>query len=164
MKRDIDTLLAERRLSAAVIVKGEHPNPTFRYAVGPSAQHLTVGFLVLRPGSKPHLLHGGMERDAAAKTPFERSEYGDWGYAKIREREASPVGATARLLQTLLQHLSVTGDVLFARKSGPAVQPHPDTQERVAVAVAFVPGGDEIDVFQPGEVVLRGAWRAVKLL
>jgi Xaa-Pro aminopeptidase len=114
MKRDIDTLLTERRLAAAVIIKGEHPNPTFRYAVGPAAQHLGTGYLVLRPGAKPHLLHGGMERDAAAQTPFERSEYGDWGYAKIREKEGSPVGASARLLQTLLQHLGVSGDVLFS--------------------------------------------------
>jgi len=114
MKRDIDALLVERGLAAAVIVKGEHPNPTFRYAVGPSAQHLSTGMLILRPGAKPHLLHGGMERDAATATSFDRSEYGDWGYTKIREREGSPVGATARLLQTLLAHLGVSGDVLFS--------------------------------------------------
>lgn len=114
MKRDIDALLAERGLAAAVIVKGEYANPTFRYVVGPAAQHLSTGMLILRPGMKPHLLHGGMERDAAIQTPFERSEYGDWGYTKIREREGSPVGTTARLLQTMLSKLGVSGDVLFS--------------------------------------------------
>lgn len=114
MKRDIDALLTERKLSAAVIIKGEHPNATFRYAVGPAASHMTTGMLVLRPGQQPHLLYGGMERDAVAGTPFEKSEYGDWGYTKIREREGTPVGAMARLIQTLLSHLRVSGDVLFS--------------------------------------------------
>ena len=38
MKRDIDLLLRERGLAAAVVLKGEFPNPTFRYVAGPPAE------------------------------------------------------------------------------------------------------------------------------
>jgi Xaa-Pro aminopeptidase len=114
MKRDIDPLLRERGLSAAVILKGEFPNPTFRYVAGPPAEHLSTGILVCRPGAAPHLVHGGMERDAAVLTGFERSEFGGWGYTKIIEQEGSPVRAYARLMEKVLAHLRVAGPVLVS--------------------------------------------------
>jgi Xaa-Pro aminopeptidase len=114
MKRDIDVLLRERGLAAAVVLKGEFPNPTFRYLAGPPAAHLSTGLIVLRPGAKPFLLHGGMERDAAEETGFERAEYGDFAYSKILEQEQSTVRAQARLLEKVFQKLDVaSGKVLI---------------------------------------------------
>jgi Xaa-Pro aminopeptidase len=114
MKRDIDVLLRERGLAAAVVLKGEFPNPTFRYLAGPPAAHLSTGMIVLRPGLKPFLLHGGMERDAAEETGFERAEYGDFAYSKILEQEQSTVRAQARLLEKVFQKLDVaSGKVLI---------------------------------------------------
>ena len=114
MKRDIDVLLRERGLAAAVVLKGEFPNPTFRYLAGPPAAHLSTGMIVLRPDAKPFLLHGGMERDAAEETGFERAEYGDFAYSKILEQEQSTVRAQARLLEKVFQKLDVaSGKVLI---------------------------------------------------
>lgn len=114
MKRDIDVLLRERGLAAAVVLKGEFPNPTFRYVAGPPAAHLTTGVVVLRPGAKPLLLHGGMERDAATETGFERVEYGDFAYSKILEQEPTTMHAYARLVERLLDRAGVTkGPVLI---------------------------------------------------
>jgi Xaa-Pro aminopeptidase len=114
MKRDIDTLLRERGLNAAIVLKGEFPNPTFRYLAGPPAAHLSTGVLVCRPGKTPFLLHGGMERDAAHETGFERAEYGDFSYSKILEKESSPLRAYAKLLERILDRMQVTkGRVLI---------------------------------------------------
>lgn len=108
MKRDIDALLRERGLTAAVVLKGEFSNPTFRYLAGPPAAHLSTGLIVCRPGATPFLLHGGMERDAAVETGFERAEFGDFAYSKILEEEQSSLRAYARLLERILNRLGIT--------------------------------------------------------
>jgi len=114
VKRDIDQLLRERGLAAAVILKGEFPNPSFRYVAGPPAAHLTTGMIVCRPGAKPFLLHGGMERDAALETGFDRAEYGDFGYSKILEEEPTFIRAYARLIERVLDKAGVRkGPVLI---------------------------------------------------
>jgi Xaa-Pro aminopeptidase len=114
VKRDIDSLLRERGLAAAIVLKGEFPNPTFRYVAGPPAAHLTTGMIVCRPGATPFLLHGGMERDAAVETGFERAEYGEFGYSKILEEEPSSLRAYARLIERVLDRVGVTkGTVLI---------------------------------------------------
>ncbi len=110
MIRDIDHLMRERGLSAALVLQGEHPSPTFRYLTGPRA-HLK-GIAVLRPGAKPFLVHHAMERDSAAATGFELADYGSLGWTKIYEQEGSRNRATARLFQSVLDRLQVRGRVL----------------------------------------------------
>ena len=112
MKRDIDALLRERGLAAALILKGETPNPTFRYVVGPPGAHITSAILLWRPGQKPHLVHAMMERDSAGETGFELSEFGGHGFRKILEDEGSRDRAMARLLSNLLSGMGVKGPVL----------------------------------------------------
>ena len=110
MKRDIDQLMRERGLNAAVILQGEHQSPTFRYLTGPRT-HLK-GMVVLRPGAKPFLVHHMMERDSAAATGFELGDYGSLGWMKILEQEGTQVKATARLMDTVLKKLDIGGRVL----------------------------------------------------
>jgi Xaa-Pro aminopeptidase len=112
MRSDVDRLLQERGLSAAIILRGETPNPTFRYLAGPAAAHITASILIWRPGKKPHLVHAAMERDSAAATGFELSEYGTHGYRKILEEEGNRERANARLLVKVLGELGVKGPVL----------------------------------------------------
>jgi len=110
MKRDIDRLMQERGLSAAVVLQGEYQSPTFRYLTGPRT-HLH-GIVVWRPGRSPYLLHHAMERDSAAATGFDLADYGSVGWMKMLEKEGTPVKATARLIQTVLDNLGVKGRVL----------------------------------------------------
>ncbi|HYQ95941.1 MAG TPA: Xaa-Pro peptidase family protein [Candidatus Eisenbacteria bacterium] len=110
MKRDIDQLMKERRLDAAIVLQGEHMSPTFRYLTGPRA-HLK-GIVVWRPGATPYLVHHAMERDSAAATGFALGDYGSLGWMKMLEQEGSQVKATARLLQTVLDRLGIRGRVL----------------------------------------------------
>jgi Xaa-Pro aminopeptidase len=112
VKHDIDVLMRERGLAAALVLKGEFPNPTFRYVAGPPAAQLSAGLVVLRPGATPFLVHGGMERDAAEETGFEKADFGAFNYSKILETEDSPLRAYARLLERVLDRLGVTGPVL----------------------------------------------------
>src|SRR5258706_9194835 len=110
MKRDIDHLMNERGLSAAIVLQGEHMSPTFRYLTGPRA-HLK-GIVVWRPGQKPFLVHHAMERDSAAATGFTLEDYGSLGWMKLLEEEGNQIKATARLMQRVLDTLGVRGRVL----------------------------------------------------
>jgi Xaa-Pro aminopeptidase len=112
MKQDIDALLRERGLAAALILKGETPNSTFRYLAGPPGAHITTGVLVWRPGQRPHLVHGVMERDSAAATGFDRSDYGAHRFRSILEEEGNRDRAMARLLAKVLSELEVKGPIL----------------------------------------------------
>lgn len=112
MRSDVDRILADRNLTAAVLVKAEHANPAFSYMVGPGG-HLSHGFLVCRRGKKPHLVHASMERDAAAATGFETSDLGQRGYRKIAAEEKGLTPTEARFLDELLRDLGVTGRVVI---------------------------------------------------
>jgi Xaa-Pro aminopeptidase len=112
MKRDIEPLLNERNLAAAILLQGETPNPGFRYVTGATG-HL-VGILLLRPGERPFLVHATMERDTAAKTGFELADYGSLGYRRMLEEEGTPNRGTARLLEFLLRKFRVKGRVLVS--------------------------------------------------
>lgn len=111
MKRDIDALLTERGISAALILKSETPNPTFRYLVGDP--HITVGMLFWRPGKRPHLVHSSMERDGAESTGYELSDYGSLGWQKILETEETRARANARLIAHVLDRLQIRGRILI---------------------------------------------------
>src|SRR5262249_51522069 len=102
----------ERGLSAALVLKGETPSSTFRYLAGPPAAHLSTCILVWIPGRAPHLVHAIMERDSAAETGFERSDYGTHGYRQILEEEGNRDRARARLLAKVLSDVGVRGQVL----------------------------------------------------
>lgn len=111
MRADIDTLLAERGIDAALVLKTETPNPTFGYLAGPRAE-LSTGILVWRRGVRPHLVHASMERDGAASTGFELSTHAERGWRRIIEEEGSAGAAYARLFDELLRDLGVTGRLL----------------------------------------------------
>ena len=55
-------------------------------------------------------------------------------------------------------------DVVLVRDIRPPVDTHPQPQQRVAEAIPLAVGRDEVDVLQPGEIVLRRARRAVQPL
>ena len=132
MKRDIDALLRERGLSAALILRGETPNPTFRFMAGPPAAHITSAILVCRPGQKPHLVHAMMERDSAEATGFELSDFGAHGFRKILEDEGSRDRAMARLLSKVLDESGREGSGAGQRirRSGTEL-PHDQPASRI---------------------------------
>lgn len=180
MKRDIDVLLRERGLAAAVVLKGEFPNPTFRYVAGPAAAHLTTGMIVLRPGATPFLLHGGMERDAAAETGFERAEYGELGYSKMLESEPSSMHAYARLLERVLSRAGVTGGPVLVggimdvgrgyhvlnrlRELLPGIELAEDTDPGLFLKARLTKDPDEIEAVRAVGRVCERAYERVRAL
>jgi Xaa-Pro aminopeptidase len=111
LKRDIDALLRERQIDAALVLKGERPSANFRYLTGPHP-HISSAILIWRPGERPFLVHSAMERDDASATGFELTDYGTLGWRKILEQEGGQDRAMTRLLAELIGRLCIRGRVL----------------------------------------------------
>jgi Xaa-Pro aminopeptidase len=148
MKRDIDELLRARGLSAALVIKGEIPNFTFRYLVGPPAAHLSTGILVWKPGQRPHLVHGAMERDSAAATGFDRTDYGAHGYRQLLEEEGTRDGAMARLLAKVVSELGITGPVLVHGTADVGRYYHVLTRLRSLVPGLEIAEDEDLGIFE----------------
>ena len=159
MKRDIDELLRARGLSAALVLKGEIPNFTFRYLVGPPAAHISTGILVWKPGETPHLVHGAMERDSAAATGFDRSDYGAHGFRQILEEEGTRDRAMARLLAKVLLELGIAGPVLVQGTADVGRYYHVLSRLRSLVPGLEIAEDEDLGIFErarstkePGEI------------
>lgn len=152
MKRDIESLLNERNLAAAILLQGETSSPGFRYVTGATG-HL-IGILLLRPGERPFLVHATMERDTAAKTGFELADFGSLGYRRMLEEEGTPNGGTARFLEFLLRRFRVKGRVLVSGID--EVGRHYHILRRLAERMP------EIELAEDGSLGLIDAARATK--
>jgi Xaa-Pro aminopeptidase len=113
MKGDLDRLMAERKLDAAVIMGPDGLGPVnahFNYFVG--GRHL-VGYVIKRRGEPATLIHGTMERDAAAETGLRLRNFAEWPVKEIRGKAENPFEADAEILRRILTDLGVGGRVGF---------------------------------------------------
>ncbi|RMF30035.1 MAG: aminopeptidase P family protein [Chloroflexi bacterium] len=112
MKRDLDRLMAERGIDAAVVMGGVRDNPTMYYLTnGAKLTHATV---IKRRGEAPVLFHASMERDEAAKSGLTTRDLGDYNFRKIMEEaQGDRLQATVLLYTRLFEELGVQGRVAF---------------------------------------------------
>lgn len=112
MLEDLDRLMGERSLDALVVVKGgSAANPAFTYVT--HGGHFTTAYYVHRRGGEPHLVHGPMERDQAAATGYETSDFNAHGLIEITEAEPDEGRARLKFVKRLLGDLGVKGRVAF---------------------------------------------------
>lgn len=112
MKRDIDRLLAERNLDAAVVRGSTLSSPTVYYlADGHKLENVTI---LLRPGRPGLLIHHPMERDDAALTGMETALTTQWDVRSIsKELQCDLLTAQAEQLRRILADHEVRGRVGF---------------------------------------------------
>lgn len=76
MKQHLDQLIKKYGADALWITGAAQHNPAMVYLTG--GAHITGADLFVRPGQKPVLYHGMMERDEAAKTGYELRSYANF--------------------------------------------------------------------------------------
>lgn len=110
MKQDLDRLMRDRRLDAALVLGSTLSSPTVYYLTGGAKLEGVV--VLLRPGQPGVLIHGPMERDIAAGTGLECIPITRWDLAAIvREKEGNLLQARAEQLRRILADLGVAGRV-----------------------------------------------------
>lgn len=84
MKQDLDRLIKEYGADALWITGAAQHNPAMVYLTG--GAHITGADLFIRPGQKPVLYHGMMERDEAAKTGYDLRGYANFPITDYLEK------------------------------------------------------------------------------
>jgi Xaa-Pro aminopeptidase len=111
MKSDLDRLMAERGIDAAVVSGRVRGNPIMVYLT--DGAKLTHAMAVKVAGQPVVLCHHSMERDEAAKVGLQTLNLGQFDQRRLAEEAGSPLGGAVLLYQQLFRQLGVTGRVAF---------------------------------------------------
>lgn len=112
MKQDLDRLLVERKLDAAIVVGSTHSSPFIYYLTG--GAKLEDALIILRPGQPGLLIHSPLERDDAVETGYCCVPYTHWDLDEIhRAADGDRLRARVELLRQILGEFHVRGRVGF---------------------------------------------------
>lgn len=112
MKQDLDQLISKQGADALWITGPAQHNPAMVYLTG--GAHITGADLFVRPGQKPILCHGMMERDEAAKTGYELLSYANFPINTYLEKaEGNLLEASANMYADILKAIGLTEGVVL---------------------------------------------------
>lgn len=113
MKTDLDRLMKERNIDAAIIEGpdgSDGSNPAFSYLTG--GQHM-VGTVIIKRGEKPKLLYRSMEKDAADATGHELVNLNRWPLRELLQEYPDPLDAKVALYERIMADLELSGNIAF---------------------------------------------------
>ncbi len=116
MKSDLDKLMEEKGLDAAIVTGKVHGNPPVKYLTGIAG--VTNAVLVKKRGENPILIHGTMEREEAALTGYELMDYQDFGYMEIAKKGKGPLETEKEFFTRIFGQLDVRGKIGFYGRVG----------------------------------------------
>lgn len=111
MKRDLDRLMEERGLDAALVAGAVHGNPAMYYMTNGAG--LTQGMVLKKRGAEPLLLCWPMEREEAAASGLATVNLGQYDFRSILREKGNRLAATVELHRRVLADLEVSGKVGF---------------------------------------------------
>jgi Xaa-Pro aminopeptidase len=111
MKRDLDQLMGERGIDAAIVTGSGSNNPPMYYML--NGAHISGGILVKRREQAPVLINYDMERDEAAKSGLATLNMTHFDYTKLRRESQSGLEAAVKLYRKIFDEFSVAGKVAF---------------------------------------------------
>jgi len=114
MKQDLDALMSQRDLDAAVVTGSVYNNPSMYYMT--NGARLSGGILVKRRGQEPVLLHSPIERDEAAKSGLATIDIAEFDYAALRRASESDLEASVKFYRKIFDRLELAGRVAFYGK------------------------------------------------
>ena len=111
MKQDLDHLMEERGLDAALVVGAVHGNPAMYYMVNGAG--LTRGWVLKKRGDEPVLLCWPMEREEATASGLAIVNLGKYDFTSILREMGDQLAATVELHRRVFADLDVSGRVGF---------------------------------------------------
>ena len=111
MKQDLDCLLEERGLDAALVAGAVHGNPAMYYMTNGAG--LTSGFVLKKRGEEPVLLCWPMEREEAAASGLTVVNLSRYDFVSILRETGDRLTATVELYRRVFADLGVSGRVGF---------------------------------------------------
>ena len=111
MKQDLDRLMEERDLDAALVVGAVHGNPAMYYMV--SGAGLTRAWVLKKRGKEPVLLCAPMEREEATTSGLAIVNMGKYDFMSILREKGNRLAAVVELYRRIFADLEVSGKVGF---------------------------------------------------
>lgn len=111
MKQDLDRLMAERGLDAAVLAGSTYGNPNLVYMLSGAA--VSGGIVVKKRGQEAVFIHSPLERDEAAASGLRLISQIKYDYMSLLREKGSQLEATVELYRRIFADLEVRGEVGF---------------------------------------------------
>ncbi len=111
MKRDLDQLMEERGLDAAVVNGSLYGNPTMQYMV--NGADISGGWVIKKRGEEPTLLHASMERDGAEASGLATVSFNKYDHMNTIRETGDQLTASVELYRRIFASLGVSGKVGF---------------------------------------------------
>jgi len=111
VKQDLDRLMEERGLDAAVVSGHTYGNPTLVYLL--SGADVSQGIVVKKRGEEAVLIHSPIERDEAAASGLRLINQAKYNYVSILREKGNRLDATVELYRRIFAELGVQGEVGF---------------------------------------------------
>ncbi len=111
MKQNLDRLMEERGLDAALVVGAVHGNPAMYYMTNGAG--LTRGWVLKKRGEEPILLCSPMEREEAAASGLAIVNMGKYDFVSIIRELSDQLAAAVELHRRVFADLGVSGRVGF---------------------------------------------------
>ncbi len=111
MKRDLDQLMEERGLDAAVVNGSLYGNPTMQYMV--NGADISGGWVIKKRGEEPTLLHASMERDGAKASGLATVSFNKYDHMNTIRETGDQLTASVELYRRIFASLGVSGKVGF---------------------------------------------------
>ena len=111
MKQDLDRLMEERGLDAAVVSGSTYGNPNLVYMLNGAA--VSQGIVIKKRGEEPIFLHSPIERDEAKATGLRLVNLSKYDFLSILREKGDRLAATVELYRRIFADLEVRGEVGF---------------------------------------------------
>jgi Xaa-Pro aminopeptidase len=111
MFADLDLLLTERGIEAAIVPMHENFHPSFRWIT--RGAKVTRGYAIKLAGREPLLVTYPMERDEAAATGLETRLVHEFGHDEIFKAAPNPAAGYAAFFDAVLRSLGVRESIAF---------------------------------------------------
>jgi Xaa-Pro aminopeptidase len=111
MRQDLDRLMAQRGLDAALVAGPTHGNPTLVYLL--KGAHVSQGMVVKKQGQEPIFIHSPIERDEALATGMRLINSNKYDLMGIMQETEDRLEAMVEYYRRILSDLDVKGEVGF---------------------------------------------------
>ena len=112
MKSDLDALMAERGLDAAVVTGSLAGNPTLYYMV--NGAKISSGTVIKKRGEPPILIYNSIERDEAVKSGIKAIDIAHYRYLELLQAaQGRRLKATVQLMARVFHEHGISGRVAF---------------------------------------------------
>ncbi|MBN1178858.1 MAG: aminopeptidase P family protein [Anaerolineae bacterium] len=111
MKQDLDRLMEERGLDAAVISGNTYGNPSLIYML--NGANVSNGDVIKKRGEEPYFVHSPIERDEAVATGLQLINRSTYNLAAIMKEKGDFLAAHVEFYRRLFDDLGVEGRVGF---------------------------------------------------